>query len=135
MIGTPAQDAFISKNNAAIVTTVRKDGSPTSSLISYMRDGDDLLFSTMASRLKAKTLKNDARIAFCVISRDAASYVSIEGTGTIETDDIVAKHVALNTAMRGGNFTPPEGFGERLRNEGRVIIRVRAKRVSGVIRS
>jgi len=35
-------------------------------------------------------------------------------------------------AMRGTDFTPPEGFLERLKGEGRVIIRLTADRVSGV---
>ncbi len=134
MIGTPAQDAFVTTNRSAIVTTLRKDGSPATSLITFCRDGDDLLFSTTATRLKAKTLKNDPRLAFCVISQASSSYVAIEGTGTVETDDIVAKHIALNKAMRGGEFTPPDGYEKRLRDEGRVIIRVRPGRVSGVVR-
>jgi len=135
MIGTPAQDAFVTANRSAIVTTLRKDGSPTTSLVTFYRDGDDLLFSTSATRLKAKTLKNDPRLSFCVISQTSSSYVTIEGTGIVETDDIVAKHIALNKAMRGGEFTPPDGYEQRLKDEGRVIIRVRPGRVSGVVRS
>jgi PPOX class probable F420-dependent enzyme len=134
MIGTPPQDAFISASSAAIVTTLRKDGSPSSSLITYCRDGDDLLFSTTAKRLKAKTLRKDQRIAFCVIGSAPGSYVTIEGTGTVETNNVVEKHIFLNKAMRGGEFTPPEGFAERLKNDGRLIVRVRATRVSGVVR-
>jgi PPOX class probable F420-dependent enzyme len=134
MIGTPAQDAFVTASQSAIITTLRRDGSPTTSLVSFCRDGDDLLFSTTAKRLKAKTLKHDPRLSFCVISQVSSSYVSIEGTGTVETENIVAKHIALNKAMRGGEFTPPEGYEQRLKDEGRVIIRVRAARVSGVVR-
>lgn len=40
MIGTAEQDAFINKNKWAVVTTLRKDGSPTSSVIFYAREGD-----------------------------------------------------------------------------------------------
>jgi PPOX class probable F420-dependent enzyme len=133
MIGNQAQDAFINKNKWGVVTTLRHDGSPTSSVIFYVRDGDDLLFSTTKDRLKAKTVAHDARIAVAVLDEGAPfGYVTVEGTATIEEDDLVARHIMLNKAMRGGEFTPPEGFEERLRNERRVIIRVRARHVHGV---
>ena len=133
MIGTEAQDAFINKNKWAVVTTLRKDGSPSSSVIFYARDGDALLFSTTANRLKGKSVRNDPRINICVLDEGAPfGYVTVEGRATIESDDIVPGHILINKAMRGTDFTPPEGFLERLKGEGRVIIRLTADRVSGV---
>ena len=133
MIGTEAQDAFINKNKWAVVTTLRKDGSPSSSVIFYARDGDALLFSTTANRLKGKSVRNDPRINICVVDEGAPfGYVTVEGRATIESDDIVPGHILINKAMRGTDFTPPEGFLERLKGEGRVIIRLTAERVSGV---
>lgn len=133
MIGTPDQDAFINENKWAVVTTLRADGSPSSSIVFYARDGDDLIFSTTKSRLKAKTLARDPRVAFCVLDDGAPyGYVNVEGRATITEKDLVPLHVLVNKAMRGADFTPPEGFEERLRNDGRVIVRVKAERVSGV---
>ena len=84
MIGKPDQDAFIRSMKAAIVTSLRKDGSPTSSLIFYALDGDELLFSTTAERIKAKTLKRDPRIAVAVLDEGAPwRYVTVEGTATV----------------------------------------------------
>ena len=133
MIGNRTQDAFINSNKWGVVTTLRRDGSPTSSVIFYVRDGDDLLFSTTKGRLKAKTVANDPRIAVAILDEGAPfGYVTVEGAATIEEDGLVDKHIMLNKAMRGGEFTPPDGFEDRLRNEGRVIIRVKANRVHGV---
>ncbi len=134
MIGTPEQDDFISKNTRAVVTTLRRSGAPASSLIAFARDGDDLIFSTRKPTLKVKTLTRDPRVNLCVLDGDGSGFVSVEGTATIETDDIVSKHIAINRAMRGQpDWTPPEGFEARLRNEERVVVRVRAQRVSGVV--
>jgi len=134
MIGTPEQDAFINKSKWGVVTTLRADGTPSNSVIFYARDGDDLVFSTTKSRVKAKTLTRDPRVNLCVLDEGAPfGYVAVEGRATIEEDRLVPLHVAINKAMRGGEFTPPEGFEERLRREGRVIIRVRPERVSGVV--
>jgi len=134
MIGTAPQDAFINKNKWGVVTTLRSDGTPTSSVIFFARDGDDLVFSTTKSRLKAKTLARDARLALCVLDEGAPyGYVTVEGRATVEEDEIVPMHVVINRAMRGQpDWAPPEGFEARLRGEGRVVVRVRAERVSGV---
>jgi len=133
MIGTPEQDEFISKNRRAVVTTLRRSGAPASSLIVFARDGDDLIFSTRKPTLKVKTIARDPRLDLCVLDGNGSGFVSVEGTATVETEGIVPKHIAINRAMRGQpDWMPPEGFEERLANEGRVVIRVRAQRVSGV---
>jgi PPOX class probable F420-dependent enzyme len=133
MIGNSDQDAFINRNKWAVVTSLRSDGSPTNSVIFYARQGDMLLFSTTLGRLKAKTLKRDPRIALTVLDEGAPfGYVTVEGMATIEERDIVPGHVAINRAMRGPDFVPPEGFEERLRAEGRVVVTVHATRVHGV---
>lgn len=135
MIGNSDQDAFIGANKWAVVTTLRGDGSPSSSVIFYARDGDEIFFSTTEDRLKAKTLEQDPRIAVCVIDEGPPyRYVTVEGRATMQREDMVPAHVAINRAMRGGDFTPPEGFAERLREQGRLIVRVTPERVSGVTR-
>ena len=134
MIGTAEQDAFIDRNRWAVVTTLRKDGSPSSSVIFYARSADEIIFSTTDGRLKAKTLRRDPRIAVAVLDEGAPhGFVTVEGTATIEDTDVVAGHVEINRAMRKDPaWEPPEGFAERLARDGRVVIRVRAERVSGV---
>lgn len=133
MIGTPDQDAFINRNKWGVITTLRSDGSPTSSVIFYARDGDELIFSTTSSRLKAKTVRREPRVSLTVLDEGAPfGYVTVEGTATVQDTDIIPGHIRINEAMRGGPFEPPEGYVERLEREGRVIIRVKAERVSGV---
>jgi PPOX class probable F420-dependent enzyme len=135
MIGTKDQDAFVRAMKWASITSLRKDGSPTTSIVFYAVDGDDLLFSTTSGRLKAKTLKRDPRAAVTVLDEGAPyRFASIEGTATIEEDDIIPGHIAVNKVMRGDpNWQPPEGYLETLRSQGRVIIRVTPQRVSGVV--
>jgi PPOX class probable F420-dependent enzyme len=133
MIGDTDQDAFVRKNKWAVVTTLRSDGSPTNSVIFYALDGDTLFFSTTRDRLKATTVRNDNRIAVTVLDEGAPyGYVTIEGTAELQEEEIVPGHVAINKVMRGGDFTPPEGFEERLASQGRLLIRVTPERVHGV---
>ena len=135
MIGKPEQDAFVRAMKWASITSLRKDGSPTTSVVFYALDGDDILFSTTADRLKAKTLKRDPRAAVTVLDEGAPyRFVSIEGPATVEDQDIIPGHIAINRAMRAApDWQPPDGYAETLRQQGRVIIRISPQRVSGVV--
>ncbi|MGE0599852.1 MAG: PPOX class F420-dependent oxidoreductase [Dehalococcoidia bacterium] len=135
MIGKPEQDAFVRSMKWASITSLRKDGSPTTSVVFYAVDGDDLLFSTTNDRLKAKSLRRDPRAAVTVLDEGAPyRFVSVEGKATVVEDDIIPGHIAVNRAMRGvADWQPPEGYEATLRSQGRVIIRVTPERVSGVV--
>ena len=133
MIGTPEQDAFISANRWAVVTSMRADGTPTNSVIFYAREGDELIFSTTESRLKAKTIRKNPNVAITVLDEGAPfRFITVEGKATIQAEDIVPGHVAVNKAMRREEFSPPEGYEAGLKSAGRVLIRLKASRVSGV---
>lgn len=134
MIGTADQDAFVRRNRWGVVTTLRRDGSPSNSVIFYMLDGDTLVFSTTNDRLKAKSVRNDNRVAVTALDEgEPFGYVTIEGTADIQEQDLVDGHVRLNRAMRNNpDWQPPEGFAERLESQGRVLIRVNPERVHGV---
>jgi len=136
MIGNAEQDAFIRSMKWCTVTTLRKDGSPSTSVLFFGIDGDEILLSTTKVRLKAKTLRGDPRIAVTVLDEGAPyRYVSVEGTARVQEDDIVPGHVLVNRAMRGvPDWAPPAGYQETLKGQGRVLIRVTAERVSGVVR-
>lgn len=135
MIGSAEQDAFVSEMRQAMVTTLRRDGSPSSSLVAYCRDGDDLVFSTTRDRLKAKTVAHDPRVVVAVLDGEGKGrFVSVEGSGVVEADEDGSGHIRLNRHMRANpDWTPPEGFATKLKADGRVIIRVRPARVSGMV--
>jgi len=135
MIGTEDQDKFVRSQRWAVVTSLRRDGSPTNSVVFYALEGDSLIFSTTADRLKTKTLQADPRCAVTVLDEGSPfRFVTIEGPATIVEQDIVPGHVAVNRAMRAApDWTPPEGYEAGLAAQKRVLIRVQAERVSGVV--
>jgi PPOX class probable F420-dependent enzyme len=135
MIGTEDQDKFVRSQRWAVVTSLRRDGSPTNSVVFYALEGDSLIFSTTADRLKTKTLQADPRCAVTVLDEGSPfRFVTIEGPATIVEKDIVPGHIAVNRAMRAApDWVPPEGYEAGLAAQKRVLIRVRAERVSGVV--
>tara|TARA_B100000470_G_C19754980_1_gene375588 strand:+ start:695 stop:1102 length:408 start_codon:yes stop_codon:yes gene_type:complete len=135
MIGTPEFDEFISKHRWAIVTTLRSNGHPSSSVVAYAREDDTLIISTTAPTLKVKTLEKDPRITLCIINNEELfNFVTIEGTTTIERSDIVESTQNLFTNIEEAGYTEPPELEQWLEQNKRVILRIHPGRVSGVIR-
>lgn len=136
MIGTEDQDAFIREHLFAVVTTLRKNGSPANSGVFVVVDDDDITFSTTEDRLKTRTIEKDARVAVTFAdSLEPYGYVTAEGTASIQRDNIVPTHVALNQRMRDDpDWQPPENFDQLLKEQGRLVVRIKPQRVSGVLK-
>ncbi len=135
MIGTEAFDHFVSENRWAVITTVRKSGQPSSSMVAYAREGDTLVVSTTAPTLKVRTLERDPRVTITVFN-DAApfNFVTIEGRAEIEREALEhATHLVFEN-IKGSGFTEPEDLPAWLETQRRVIVRIHPERVSGVIR-
>ena len=135
MIGTEQFDRFISEHRWCVVVSLRKDGTPTSSLNAYARDGDQIIISTQAHRLKTKTLENDPRITICVISNsEPFNYVSVEGMCEIQRDGITPATKAVFANLAATGYKEPPDIEQWQREQGRVILRITPTRVSGVLR-
>jgi PPOX class probable F420-dependent enzyme len=73
--------------NYAVLATVNPDGSPQTSVVWVGRDGADLLFSTVAGRVKHRNMVRDPRVSLTVIdSADPENYVELRGRVTITPD-------------------------------------------------
>lgn len=137
MIGTEAEDAFVSEHRWAVLTTLRKSGAASSSLVAYGRHGDDLLVSTRSIFGKVKMLERDARITLCIISNEEPfNFVTVEGRAGIERDlaAILGPTRQVFAALKAINYPEPDDLPKWLESQGRVILRVRAEKVYGVQR-
>src|SRR3954447_19102903 len=71
----------------AVLGTINPDGGPQTSAMWVGRDGDEVLFSTVAGRRKHRNLERDSRASVTVIdSEDPYNYVELRGRVTIEED-------------------------------------------------
>jgi PPOX class probable F420-dependent enzyme len=143
MLGSQELDAFISRSFAGIVSTVRANGTPASSMVSYARFGDRIHFSTTLDRLKGKCLTRDPRLALCVVNdQEPYSYATVEGRVLIHRDNPKELHERMFAFWAGLVERNPKSpwavFGrERLEKmwaePGRAIFELEATRVSGVV--
>ena len=128
-------DTFVSQHRWAVLTTLRADGSASTSIVAYARQGDDLLVSTPGSTFKRKTIERDPRVSLCIISNNEPfDFVTVEGMAQIETDDLIEGTRAVFANIEVVGYELPENLPEWLDSQQRVIIRITPERVSGVIR-
>lgn len=121
-----ATRALVDGRNFAALATLNPDGSPQTSVVWIARDGDDLLFSTLRDRAKARNLARDPRASVSVWSSDnEESYAEIRGTVTIVEDVDRALANTLARKYHGRDF-PADAPGQV-----RVVLRLTPTKVTG----
>jgi PPOX class probable F420-dependent enzyme len=115
---------LLDDRNMAVLGTARPDGGPQTSVVWVLRDGDALLFSTLARRQKARNLAAEPRVSVSVYD-EANPYLSVEIRGTAELlpDPDHALPRALSHKYLGTDPPQDEPGDERL------VIRVTPERV------
>jgi PPOX class probable F420-dependent enzyme len=112
--------------NYAVVATVNPDGSPQTSVIWIGRDGDDVLFTTVAGRVKHRNLVRDPRVSVTVIdSSDAENYVELRGRASVTPDVGRQMDTQLSWKYDGRDPQPDRPGAER------VVVRIAVDRVAG----
>lgn len=117
--------ALLDKKNYAVLATYRRNGSVHQSVLWVMRDGDDLLFSTVEGRAKHKNVLHDTRAHAVVYDLDdPEEYVEVSGQVEVSKDP---DKVFSNTISR--KYTGEDHIEHDLKNV-RVVLRLRPSRVA-----
>ena len=75
--------------NFGVLATLNPDGGPQTSAMWVGRDGDDVLFSTVAGRRKHRNLVRDPRASVTVIDHeDPYNYVELRGRVVSMDEDV-----------------------------------------------
>ncbi|MDX6508171.1 MAG: hypothetical protein QOG06_2815 [Gaiellaceae bacterium] len=78
---------FLEQPYVGTVTTLRKDGSPHSTIVWVDTDTDEVSFNTAAGRAKEKHLRNDPRVSVLVVDpENTYKWVAVSGTAEITTE-------------------------------------------------
>jgi PPOX class probable F420-dependent enzyme len=133
MLGPAEMDEFVSAHQWAVMTTVRGNGQPSSSVIGYARDGDELLIAASESSLKIRCLERNPRVTLCIFGDEAQPrFATIEGTATLHRNGLEQpkRRILANTVPQGVPASEIEGW---LNEPTCVVVRVQVSRVSGVV--
>jgi PPOX class probable F420-dependent enzyme len=122
---TEAQRAFLRDNPfPAVVTTLRPNGSPHSTVVWVDEDGGDVLFNTAEGRAKPRYLRADPRVSIVVIDpADQYRWLSVSGTAELTTAGAREQIDALARKYLGTDDYPFYG------GEQRVTVRIRPEKV------
>lgn len=84
---TETQRTFLESPFVGVVTDLRPDGSPHSTVVWVDVDDDGVSFNTVWSRAKPRHLERDSRVALMVVDPgDAYRWVALEGTVTFSEE-------------------------------------------------
>jgi PPOX class probable F420-dependent enzyme len=129
------QDQFLTDHRWAVLTSLRRDGQPVSSLVAYARDGDTLIISTPGTTFKRRSLERDPRATLCVISNsEPFNFVSVEGRVEVETNNLVETTRKVFIGIADTGYSEPDDLEGWLASQERVVLRLKPERVTGVIR-
>ena len=118
--------ALLDGKNYAILATINPDGSPQTSVLWVGRDGNDLLFSTVAGRVKHRNMERDPRVSATVLdSADPENYVELRGRVSMTPDVDRALDTRLSWKYDGRDP------GEDRPGAVRVVVRMVVERVTG----
>jgi len=118
--------ALVDGKNYAILATINPDGSPQTSVLWVGRDGHDLLFSTVAGRVKHRNMERDPRVSVTVLdSADPENYVELRGRVSMTPD--VGRALDTQLSWKYDGRDP----GEDRPGAVRVVVRMVVEKVTG----
>ena len=118
--------ALLDGKNYAVLATINPDGSPQTSVLWVGRDGNDLLFSTVAGRVKHRNMERDPRVSVTVLdSADPENYVELRGRVSMTPD--VGRALDTRLSWKYDGRDP----GEDRPGAVRVVVRMVVERVTG----
>lgn len=114
------------------IATVRPDGRPHVAPIWFALDGDELLFTTWHTTVKAVNLRHNPQLSLCVDDETPPfAFVKYDGTARFSDDPRALGHWATVIAARYMGQEQAEAFGNRNAVPGELLVRVTPLSIHG----
>lgn len=112
------------------LATVRSDGRPHVVPIWFTLRGDQLVFNTHVSSVKAKNLRREPRVAITVDDQTPPySFVTVEGVATLTDEDPDLIEIATEIGGRYMGADRAARYGARNGSSGELVVRVSVDKV------
>ena len=132
--------AFVGERRRGVVTTLKADGRPQLSNITYHLGEDGVVrISITDDRAKTKNLRRDPRVSLHVTSDDFWQYVVVEGRAELTPvaaapdDATVDELVAYYRAVLG-EHPDWDDYRRAMVADGRLVLRLHPERAYGMLR-
>lgn len=130
---------FLAARHHGVLATIRRDGRPQLSTITYVYDAGTLIASITETRAKTKNMRRDPRVTFHVSSEDGWSYVVAEGRAALTApaaapdDDTVEALVGYYRRASGEHPDWTE-YRQAMVTDQRVLLTVHVEKLLGLVR-
>ena len=123
--------AVIRGNSLGVLTTIKRDGRPQLSNVSYHFDPRTVSIQVSIGEPRAKTrnLRRDPRATLSIIADDWHAYLVVEGICTIVEDDPVPLLRRVYERIRGQAHPNWDEFDAAMRRDGRVVLSISVDRI------
>ena len=112
------------------LATVRKDGRPHIAPIWFELDGDELVFTTWHTSVKAKNLLREPRVSLSVDEESPPyAFVVVEGSASTSEDPGELAFWAKRIAARYMGEDQAEAYGKRNSVKGELLVRLRPTKI------
>lgn len=127
---------FASGTCNGVAITLKRDGRPQASNVTYLVDGDVIRFSATETRAKVRNLRRDARLSFYVAGPDFGSYLVLEGDATVTppaaaTDDATVEALIDLYRRIAGEHPDWQEYREAMVTDQRVVVTLRPTHAYG----
>lgn len=123
---------MMAQAHTAKLATVRPDGRPHVVPIWFARDGEQIVFTTWHTSVKAHNLRHNPWLSLCVDDEAPPfTYVKVEGTAEFSDDLDELRHWAARIAARYMGADLAEAYGRRNAVAGELLVRVTPTDIMG----
>jgi|SRR5215213_1584347 len=125
---TAEQQEYLAGHQWAVVSTGRKDGSPQTSMVAYVWDGDHLVVTFRRASAKRHNMSRQPRVS--VLIPDGRRALTVYGEAELLEDgpDRVNAYAAILAGF--GVSPPPDDLASQMDTEGRVAARIRPEQLT-----
>jgi PPOX class probable F420-dependent enzyme len=121
-------------SRTAVFASIQADGRPHAVPTWYAVDGQELVFTTWHTTVKAANLRRDPRVVVVVQDPEPPyDYVSVEGEAQLIDDLAVCRAISTRLGAKYMGADRAEEFGKRNGVAGELVVRIRPTKVFGVM--
>ena len=127
----------IAAGNVGTVATIKKDGRPQLSDVSYIALPGLIRFSTRTTLAKVHNLRRDPRVSIKVTAPGGYGYAVAEGTAELSQvawsldDDVVEELIEIYRLIAGKEHPDWDDYRRAMVADGRLVVRIRVEHLYG----
>ncbi|CAA9577151.1 MAG: Pyridoxine 5'-phosphate oxidase, Rv1155 [uncultured Thermomicrobiales bacterium] len=122
--------AYLGANHRGVLATIRRDGMPQLSHVSYALLDGRVAISVTQDRAKTRNARRDPRVVLSVVGDDWYRYVVAEGTAEIvEGEGVLAELRRVYEAVTGAPHPDWDDFDAAMIRDRRCVLRFPVERL------